>query len=606
MGFLRYQQDDGQSGEVRIDTVTPEIRVGRSQQCQIRTRNSTVSRHHCEIVFADGVITARDLDSSNGMFFKRRRVRRAVLEDGDSLYCGNFRLDFSDQALPDASQEVAFGDEVDAHPDGGGDGLPSLPSFDELARERAYTPKETEFPSSADEIEEDDATLESTEFLADLVEAVDEAPADEPQALPETGEEPHTDELAELRAALGQAEAERDEALERLAGAQQAANDELATSRTAFEEQTTTFQAASEALQAELAQAVAARDEAQVGAEQARAALDHMVPGDTLAALEGDLTAARDEAADAQKAATAAASRMEKLEGQLASAKDESRAAAKASAKEAKRLQKRIHALETSQEKATAKANEQETELAAAQKAVAKAQEDLAAAAKTSDDSGREWREAQARQEQGLADAMEATRKAQEESKTLLAANKRHVKKIAGLIEEAERAGQLAAEGKDTGTVELNAATKEAADAKHEVKNLREDLAQRKKEHAGLAVELETARSEASAAQTEVQSLLAAASNPDAESARPRPGGEDDGFRGQVTALYDDLNDLASEWRNSVRLATDWLAEIEQGITDQAARKAAQSELRGLLEGLQETSNEVKKKLKEFRILVED
>jgi chromosome segregation ATPase len=71
-------------------------------------------------------------------------------------------------------------------------------------------------------------------------------------------------------------------------------------------------------------------------------------------------------------------------------------------------------------------------------------------------------------------------------------------------------------------------------------------------------------------------------------------------------SLYEDVNDIASAWRNDVGLARDYFEEIEEGFTDGEQRDAAHEALRELLVSLVSASLEVKDRLKAFRGLVED
>ena len=73
-----------------------------------------------------------------------------------------------------------------------------------------------------------------------------------------------------------------------------------------------------------------------------------------------------------------------------------------------------------------------------------------------------------------------------------------------------------------------------------------------------------------------------------------------------VRSLYDDVNELASAWRNDVSLAGDYFEEIEEGFTDSEQRDAAHQALRELLSNLTAASVEVKDRLKAFRGLIED
>jgi len=62
--------------------------IGRAADCGITLSDNNVSRHHCEIRFAEGRFTISDLGSTNGTLLNGRTVTRERLEDGDSLELG--------------------------------------------------------------------------------------------------------------------------------------------------------------------------------------------------------------------------------------------------------------------------------------------------------------------------------------------------------------------------------------------------------------------------------------------------------------------------------------------------------------------------------------
>jgi len=74
----------------------------------------------------------------------------------------------------------------------------------------------------------------------------------------------------------------------------------------------------------------------------------------------------------------------------------------------------------------------------------------------------------------------------------------------------------------------------------------------------------------------------------------------------EVRTLYDDINEIASAWRNDVSIASDYFEEIEEGFTDSEQRDAAHDALRELLASLSSASLDVKDRLKAFRGLLED
>ena len=81
-----------------------------------------------------------------------------------------------------------------------------------------------------------------------------------------------------------------------------------------------------------------------------------------------------------------------------------------------------------------------------------------------------------------------------------------------------------------------------------------------------------------------------------------RPAVLEDAVRG----LYEDVNDIASAWKNDLRLVRDHFEELQEGFVDSEQRDTTYTSLRELLDQLTEASVEVKDRLKAFRGLLED
>jgi hypothetical protein len=69
-------------------------RIGRSPECEIFLDDVTVSRNHALLVDRDGRFSVEDQGSLNGTFVNRKRIDSAVLENGDELQIGKYRLTF--------------------------------------------------------------------------------------------------------------------------------------------------------------------------------------------------------------------------------------------------------------------------------------------------------------------------------------------------------------------------------------------------------------------------------------------------------------------------------------------------------------------------------
>ena len=102
MARLVYRDRDGREQSVNIDARSPRIYVGRNPDCDIQTTRPSVSRKHSEFSYANGVVTVRDLNSSNGTFVNGREIQQETISESDDVKCGDFAirlvLDESDRA----------------------------------------------------------------------------------------------------------------------------------------------------------------------------------------------------------------------------------------------------------------------------------------------------------------------------------------------------------------------------------------------------------------------------------------------------------------------------------------------------------------------------
>jgi hypothetical protein len=90
---LIVRSGGGRTGE----TFHPEAgqtTIGRSPDCGIFLDDVTVSRKHAVLVERDGGFFIEDQGSLNGTFVNRKRVESALLEDGDEVQVGKYRLTF--------------------------------------------------------------------------------------------------------------------------------------------------------------------------------------------------------------------------------------------------------------------------------------------------------------------------------------------------------------------------------------------------------------------------------------------------------------------------------------------------------------------------------
>ncbi len=75
------------------------IIVGRTSDNDLQIDSRFVSRHHCQIVTTGSSSVIEDLNSTNGIYVKSKRVRRHYLNDGDVVIIGKHELIYVDERL---------------------------------------------------------------------------------------------------------------------------------------------------------------------------------------------------------------------------------------------------------------------------------------------------------------------------------------------------------------------------------------------------------------------------------------------------------------------------------------------------------------------------
>lgn len=78
----------GHNGKVFPIRISP-LRIGRDDDCELRTSNLYVSHRHCELLSEGDKIILRDCNSTNGTFINGEKVeQQAELHEGDRLSVG--------------------------------------------------------------------------------------------------------------------------------------------------------------------------------------------------------------------------------------------------------------------------------------------------------------------------------------------------------------------------------------------------------------------------------------------------------------------------------------------------------------------------------------
>jgi hypothetical protein len=76
------------------------IIVGRTTDNDVQIDSRFVSRHHCQVITTPHACVVEDLNSTNGIYVKSKRVRRHYLNDGDVVMIGKHELIYIDERLP--------------------------------------------------------------------------------------------------------------------------------------------------------------------------------------------------------------------------------------------------------------------------------------------------------------------------------------------------------------------------------------------------------------------------------------------------------------------------------------------------------------------------
>jgi pimeloyl-ACP methyl ester carboxylesterase len=90
---LVIRSGGGRTGEA-FALERPQTTIGRSPECDIFLDDVTVSRRHAVVTRGDDGFTIEDLGSLNGTFLNRSRIDNGVLDNGDELQIGKYRLIF--------------------------------------------------------------------------------------------------------------------------------------------------------------------------------------------------------------------------------------------------------------------------------------------------------------------------------------------------------------------------------------------------------------------------------------------------------------------------------------------------------------------------------
>ncbi|HLS81075.1 MAG TPA: AAA family ATPase [Steroidobacter sp.] len=85
--------------------------IGRTPDNDLQIDSKYISRHHAQIITSVHTSVLEDLNSTNGIYVRSKRVRRRMLNDGDVVQIGQHEIMYFDERL--SRTRVALGDSED-------------------------------------------------------------------------------------------------------------------------------------------------------------------------------------------------------------------------------------------------------------------------------------------------------------------------------------------------------------------------------------------------------------------------------------------------------------------------------------------------------------
>ncbi len=81
--------------------------IGRTPDNDLQIDSKFISRHHCQIVTQSHSCLIEDLNSTNGIYVKSKRVRRHTLNDADGVLVGPHEIMSRDERVPSRGRHTA-------------------------------------------------------------------------------------------------------------------------------------------------------------------------------------------------------------------------------------------------------------------------------------------------------------------------------------------------------------------------------------------------------------------------------------------------------------------------------------------------------------------
>ena len=94
---LLVMRSGERSGE-RFSLTLDRVEIGRNPECTVCLDDVTVSRRHAELRLGSDGYVMTDMGSLNGTYVNQERVEEMLLQNGDELQVGKYRMVFFDIA----------------------------------------------------------------------------------------------------------------------------------------------------------------------------------------------------------------------------------------------------------------------------------------------------------------------------------------------------------------------------------------------------------------------------------------------------------------------------------------------------------------------------
>jgi type II secretory pathway predicted ATPase ExeA len=89
--------------------------IGRTPDNDLQIDSKYISRHHAQIITSAQTSVVEDLNSTNGIYVRAKRVRRRILNDGDVVHIGQHEIMYFDERMARSrAQHIETADDVNA------------------------------------------------------------------------------------------------------------------------------------------------------------------------------------------------------------------------------------------------------------------------------------------------------------------------------------------------------------------------------------------------------------------------------------------------------------------------------------------------------------